>query len=142
MNHGSGGVQHDDYEITSTCNSDNLYVEEESVTYLPLPFPSLAPSMIPGRFNNCILAPLCLMTPGMQVNVVNSYAAILEKDPVNLVNNVDFPTDGNPIIPTLASPLLDTSKPSPAVNVYIIQQQTLSTPLLRGSINHFSLQFS
>ena len=33
--------------------------------------------------------------------------------PVNLVNNVDLPTEGNPIIPTLASPALETSNPSP-----------------------------
>lgn len=35
------------------------------------------------------------------------------KVPVNLVSNVDFPTEGNPIIPTLASPDFETSKPSP-----------------------------
>lgn len=34
--------------------------------------------------------------------------------PVNLVSRVDLPTDGNPIIPTRASPALDTSKPYPA----------------------------
>lgn len=51
-------------------------------------------------------------TPGIHVSVVNSYAAIFENVPVNLVSNVDFPTDGNPIIPTLESPLFDTSKPS------------------------------
>lgn len=48
----------------------------------------------------------------MQVSVVNSYAAILEKTPVNLVKRVDLPTEGNPIIPILASPDLDTSNPS------------------------------
>ena len=50
----------------------------------------------------------------MQVSVVNSYAATLLSVPVSLVSRVDFPTEGNPIIPTLASPLLDTSNPSPA----------------------------
>jgi len=50
----------------------------------------------------------------MQVSVVNSYAAILEKVPVNLVSKVDLPTEGKPIIPTLESPLFDTSNPSPA----------------------------
>jgi len=30
------------------------------------------------------------------------------------VSSVDFPTDGNPIIPTLASPDFDTSNPYPA----------------------------
>jgi hypothetical protein len=34
--------------------------------------------------------------------------------PVSLVRSVDLPTDGNPIIPTLASPAFETSKPSPA----------------------------
>lgn len=37
-----------------------------------------------------------------------------EKVPVNLFKSVDFPTDGKPTSPTLASPLLVTSKPSPA----------------------------
>lgn len=55
---------------------------------------------------------MCLSTPGIQVSVVNSYAATFENVPVNLVNSVDLPTEGKPIIPTLASPLLETSKPS------------------------------
>ena len=29
------------------------------------------------------------------------------------MSNVDFPTDGKPIIPTLASPALETSNPYP-----------------------------
>lgn len=37
-----------------------------------------------------------------------------EKVPVNLFKSVDFPTDGKPTRPTLASPLFVTSKPSPA----------------------------
>lgn len=37
-----------------------------------------------------------------------------ENVPVNLFSRVDFPTEGNPTSPTLASPLLVTSKPSPA----------------------------
>ena len=55
------------------------------------------------------------MVPGIAVRVVNSYPAAKEKVPVNFVNNVDLPTDGNPIRPTRVSPLLLTSKPrSPA----------------------------
>ena len=53
------------------------------------------------------------MTPGMQVNVVNSYEATQDSVLVKVDNNVDFPTDGKPIIATLASPLFMTSKPSP-----------------------------
>jgi hypothetical protein len=34
--------------------------------------------------------------------------------PVSFVKRVLLPTEGNPIIPTLASPALDTSNPSPA----------------------------
>lgn len=49
-----------------------LQVLATEITYLPLPLPSLAPSMIPGRSSNCSLAPLCLSTPGIQVTVVNS----------------------------------------------------------------------
>ena len=36
------------------------------------------------------------MVPGIAVKVVNSYPAAKENVPVNLVNNVDFPTDGKP----------------------------------------------
>lgn len=43
-----------------------------AITYLPLPLPSFAPSIIPGKSNNYILVPLCLNIPGIQVNVVNS----------------------------------------------------------------------
>lgn len=35
------------------------------------------------------------------------------KLPVSLVKSVDLPTEGKPIIPTLASPDLETSKPYP-----------------------------
>ena len=67
-----------------------LQVLAVEITCLPLPFPSLAPSIIPGKSSNYILAPsikkmiissmfvnkisgpLCLMTPGIQVKVVNS----------------------------------------------------------------------
>ena len=33
--------------------------------------------------------------------------------PVNLFSNVLFPTEGNPISPTRASPVFETSNPSP-----------------------------
>ena len=33
------------------------------------------PSMIPGKSRSWILDPLCSMTPGIHVNVVNSYDA-------------------------------------------------------------------
>ena len=56
---------------------------------------------------------LKLTTPGTHVSVVNSYAAASEKTPVNFVNSVDFPTDGNPTNPTRQSPVFVTSKPSP-----------------------------
>jgi len=49
-----------------------LQVLPTAITYLPLPLPSLAPSMIPGKSNNYIFAPLYLTTPGIQVKVVNS----------------------------------------------------------------------
>lgn len=48
----------------------------------------------------------------MHVSVVNSYEAASDCVPVSFVSSVDFPTDGNPINPTRASPDLDTSKPS------------------------------
>ena len=51
----------------------------------------------------------------MHVNVVNSYAAAMLSVPVSLVNSVDFPTLGNPINATRASPDFITSKPSPVL---------------------------
>lgn len=45
------------------------------------------------------------------MTVVNSYSATSENTPVNFVNRVDFPTDGYPIKPILASPVLATSNP-------------------------------
>lgn len=90
-----------------------LHVLAAAITYLPRPLPSLAPSIIPGKSNNWILAPLYLITPGTQVRVVNSYAATFENVPVSLVKSVDFPTEGKPTIPILESPDLATSKPSP-----------------------------
>jgi len=59
------------------------------------------------------LVPLYLILPGIHVKVVNSYAATFDSVLVNLHKRVDFPTEGNPINPTLASPDLETSKPSP-----------------------------
>ena len=59
------------------------------------------------------MAPRYLITPGMHVSVVNSYAATSEKVPVSLFSSVLFPTDGNPTMPTRQSPVLVTSKPSP-----------------------------
>ena len=41
--------------------------------------------------------PLYSITPGIQVNVVNSYSAISDEVFVIFVSNVDFPTDGKPI---------------------------------------------
>lgn len=53
------------------------------------------------------------MTPGIQVNVVNSYEAATDSVCVTVLNSVLFPTDGKPIRAIRASPDLTTSKPSP-----------------------------
>lgn len=83
-----------------------------------------------------MFAPLYSITPGMQVKVVNSYPAASLSVFVKVDNNVDcnyeikkfistqqwnyrlknyytFPTDGNPIKATRASPDFKTSNPSP-----------------------------
>jgi hypothetical protein len=62
------------------------------------------------------------MTPGMHVRVVNSYAADREEVSVMEDNRVDLPTEGKPIIQTLAFPNLDTSKPS---DLYRLAQVTV-----------------
>jgi hypothetical protein len=58
--------------VASSTIIIKLQVLATAMTYFPLPFPSLAPSMIPGKSNSWILAPLYLITPGTQVRVVNS----------------------------------------------------------------------
>ncbi len=58
-----------------------LQVLATAMTCLPRPLPSLAPSIIPGKSSNWIFEPLYWSTPGIQVRVVNSYAAIFEKVP-------------------------------------------------------------
>ena len=55
------------------------------------------------------------------MSVVNSYPAAKENVPVSFVSNVDFPTDGKPIRPTLVSPDLLTSNPlSPAPPPFLL----------------------
>ena len=54
-----------------------------------------------------------LLFPGIHVKVVNSYAAASLFVLVNFANRLDFPTLGNPINATRASPDLATAKPSP-----------------------------
>lgn len=83
------------------------------ITCLPLPFPSDAPSIIPGRSRIWISAPPYSNTPGIAVSVVKEYAAASLLVLVILDRNVDFPTDGKPTSATRASPLLLTSKPAP-----------------------------
>lgn len=100
------------FAASSTINN-TLHVLAVAITCLPLPFPSLAPSIIPGRSITWILAPLKVSRPGTAVRVVNSYAATSLKAPVSLVKRVDLPTEGKPTKPTLVSPVLATSKPSP-----------------------------
>lgn len=99
--------------MESNTISIKLHVLATAIIYLPFPLLSLAPSTIPGRSNNYILAPLYYKTPGMQVNVVNSQAATSDFVSVNLVKRVDLPTEGKPIKPIHASPFFATSKPSP-----------------------------
>ena len=82
-------------------------------TCLPLPFPSDAPSIIPGRSNTWISAPPYSSTPGIAVSVVKAYAATSLFVFVTFERNVDLPTLGNPTSAMRASPLLLTSKPEP-----------------------------
>ena len=77
----------------------------------PLPLPSLAPFMRPGRSRICIFAPLCSIKPGMQVSVVKAKAPASDSAPVSCEMRLDLPTDGNPTSATLASPDFFTSNP-------------------------------
>jgi hypothetical protein len=83
------------------------------MTWRPLPFPSDAPSMIPGRSRIWISAPPYSKTPGIAVKVVKEYAATSDLVLVIFDKKVDFPTEGKPTSAIRASPLLLTSKPAP-----------------------------
>lgn len=83
------------------------------MTCLPLPLPSEAPSMIPGRSSSWISAPPYSSTPGMAVRVVKAYEATSDLVLVTLDKKVDLPTEGKPTSAIRASPLLLTSKPAP-----------------------------
>ncbi len=83
------------------------------ITCLPLPFPSAAPSIIPGKSRTWISAPPYSSTPGIAVSVVNAYDAASDFVFVTRERKVDFPTDGKPTRAMRASPDLDTSKPVP-----------------------------
>ncbi|ORD95848.1 hypothetical protein HERIO_2169 [Hepatospora eriocheir] len=80
---------------------------------LPRPLFDAAPSIIPGKSNNCIIAPLWESVPAIQSTVVNSCSATLLKVFVTRLKNVDLPTDGNPIKHARPSPDLDISHPLP-----------------------------
>jgi hypothetical protein len=86
------------------------------MTCRPLPFPSEAPSMIPGKSRTWISAPPYSNTPGIAVRVVKAYAATMDLVFVILDKKVDFPTEGNPTSAIRASPLLLTSKPVPPLD--------------------------
>lgn len=83
------------------------------MTWRPLPFPSAAPSIIPGKSSSWISAPPYSSTPGIAVSVVKAYEATSDLVLVTLDRNVDLPTDGNPTNAIRASPLLLTSNPAP-----------------------------
>lgn len=100
------------FVASSTMRIMSLVFAAE-MTCRPLPLPSAAPSMIPGRSRIWISAPPYSRTPGMAVKVVKEYAAISDFVFVILERKVDFPTEGKPTRAMRASPLFETSKPWP-----------------------------
>jgi hypothetical protein len=48
--------------VASNTITIRLHVLATAMTYLPLPLPSFAPSIIPGRSSSYIFAPLCFKT--------------------------------------------------------------------------------
>lgn len=100
------------FVASSTMRMRSLVFAAE-ITCRPLPLPSEAPSIIPGRSRSWISAPPYSSTPGMAVRVVKAYEATSDFVLVTLDRKVDFPTDGKPTSAIRASPLLLTSKPAP-----------------------------
>jgi hypothetical protein len=69
---------------TSSTIKIKLHVRATAMTCRPRPFPSLAPSIIPGKSRIWIRAPLCVSVPGTVVSVVNSYDAASECVPLTV----------------------------------------------------------
>lgn len=59
------------FNASKTINI-KLQVRATPITCLPRPFPSLAPSMIPGKSRSWMVVPFYSYSPGMHVRVVNS----------------------------------------------------------------------
>ena len=77
----------------------------------PLPFPSAAPLIKPGKSRIWIFAPLCSIKPGIHVRVVNAKLPASDFASVTFVIRVDLPTEGKPTNATDASPDFFTSNP-------------------------------
>ena len=73
------------------------------VACLPFPFPSLAPSIIPGKYSSCNLLPQYRMTLGKYQDGEFSFLD-LWKYVSHAFSNVFFPTEGKPIWPNQVSP--------------------------------------
>ena len=83
------------FVASSTIMMRSLVFAAE-MTCRPLPFPSAAPSIMPGKSRTWISAPPYSITPGIAVSVVNAYAATAALVFVIFERSVDFPTEGNP----------------------------------------------
>ena len=109
--HRSSCIQHYDNEVACSCHCYNLFT------------PSLA--ILGSLYDSRQIQQLDLGTfvvqharnAGQSCEFVCCYlresSYLASHIPVSLVRRVDLPTEGKPIIPTLASPDFDTSKPSP-----------------------------
>ena len=89
------------------------HVRATEISWWRPTFPSLAPSIRPGRSRSWILAPLHLRIPGKVVRVVNS-GCHLEVYIDQVSELVDFPRNRKTPNPIQASPVLATSKRSGA----------------------------
>ena len=102
-------------------------------TYLPLPLPCAAPSMIPGRSSNQILALLQWMTPGIHVSVVKWKLEVAETVSVILDKRLDFPTEGKPTRETRAFPYFCTANPSPSSKISHSKNLKMSDPKIHSA---------
>ena len=83
------------------------------MTCLPFPFPSSAPSIIPGKYNNCNLLLHYRKNPDKCIKVVNYLSWTSDICQLMCLNNVFFYIEGKSVRPARVSPDFMASKISP-----------------------------
>lgn len=125
--HGAGAVQYDNDQIASTSNCYDLSTSTFSVLCT---FDDTR--QIEQLYLSSFISKDTRNT-GKSCELICCYfwecSWVMWLVPVSLVRRVDLPTEGNPIIPTRASPDFDTSKPYPPTPPFLPPAGSMSSLL-------------